>query len=249
VVPLLVFFVADTLNMLTISVLYHRDLAHGTIRLSPRLRRCWIWLGPWVTGMDPLGWTVMHRMHHAWTDTPKDPHSPSNVGLMGVFLAQLRSYERVLTDLLKDREETWRFGRELGLDVRPMYARKQWWLPWAVNAAGAVLIGLALGPISGAAWFVGIATHPIQGGLINGFGHSRGYRNHDTPDDSTNHIVVAALTYGEGFQNNHHANPSSPEFRSQWWELDLGFVFCLALEAVGLAEIAHDQRTINLQEG
>ncbi len=242
-VPALVtFFVADTLNMLTISVLYHRDLAHGAIRLRPSLRKLWIRLGPWVTGMDPLGWTVMHRMHHEWSDQPRDPHSPSNVGVLGVFLAQLRSYERVLVHLLKGREDAWSLGQDLGLQVHPMYGRGWWVLPWIVNGVVALGLGALVGWPVGVAWYVGIATHPIQGGLINGLAHSQGYRNFATPDQSTNNLAVAALTYGEGFQNNHHAHPASPEFRSRWWELDVGFLACLVLEALGLAEIRHDLR-------
>jgi len=240
------FLIADTLNMLTISVLYHRDLAHSSVRLSPRFRAAWIFLGPWLTGLDPLGWTVMHRMHHEWSDQEKDPHSPSNVGITGVFYAQLRSYERVLVALLRGEESARQRGADLGLEVHPIYARGLWYLPWVVNGVVALLLGFLLGWPVGLAWYAGIATHPIQGGLINGFAHARGYRNFSTEDASTNNIIVAALTYGEGFQNNHHAYPASPEFRSRWWELDAGFQAARLLEAIGLATIRHDLRIRNI---
>ena len=112
-----VFATAYVLNIVTISVGYHRGLAHGAVRLHPRLRRLVVMTGNWVTGLDPKAWVVMHRMHHAHSDTPEDPHSPVNVGIIGIAMAQLRSYERVLRGLKRDEPAFTKFAYDLDFDL------------------------------------------------------------------------------------------------------------------------------------
>src|SRR6187397_604644 len=91
-----VFLAAYLLNILMITVGYHRGLAHKAVRLHPALRKAVIVGGNWLTGLDPKAWVVMHRLHHAHSDTALDPHSPMNVGLLGIAAEQLRNYKRVI---------------------------------------------------------------------------------------------------------------------------------------------------------
>src|SRR6478735_2429383 len=86
-------FVAGyVLNMFYISILYHRGLAHKSVILGPRM----LWLiektGVWVTGLDPVSWVLMHRVHHLYSDQEKDPHSPKNGGIFSVWKSQYNSY-------------------------------------------------------------------------------------------------------------------------------------------------------------
>jgi stearoyl-CoA desaturase (delta-9 desaturase) len=64
---------------------------------------------------------------------------------------------------------------------------------------------------------------PIQGSIVNWFGHKSGYRNSQTPDDSRNTLMVDVFLMGELYQNNHHAFPNDPNFAKRPWELDLGY--------------------------
>ena len=73
-------------------------------------------------------------------------------------------------------------------------------------------------------------SHPLQGFVVNAFGHRFGGRNFDTPDHSRNNLIVAALVFGEGLQNNHHRYPASARFSYRLPELDLGYVWCQGLE-------------------
>src|SRR5262245_21858241 len=81
------------------SVGYHRGLTHGGVRLRPWFRRLLLVGGNWLTGIDPKVWVVMHRLHHAHSDLPEDPHSPVHVGVLRLPVEQIRSYARVLTGL------------------------------------------------------------------------------------------------------------------------------------------------------
>lgn len=238
---LVVFVLAYLLNILMISVGYHRGLAHGAVDLHPGLRRFVVLTGNWVTGLDPKAWVVMHRMHHAFTDTPQDPHSPSNVGLTGIALAQLRSYERTLRGLKRADPTFTAHAYDLDFDISWLNRTRRWYLPYVLH--GAIAAGLFLAGLGwlGLAYLLGIMSHPVQGGLVNALGHAVGGRNFDTDDDSTNNLPVAWLVFGEGLQNNHHRYPRSAKFAYRWWEPDLGYTACRAFAALGWLRIDEDQ--------
>ena len=232
-----VFLATYSLNVLTITLGYHRGLAHGALTFRPRVRALLLVGGNWVTGLDPKAWVVMHRMHHAFSDTPADPHSPSNVGLLGIGREQLRSYERTLRGLLRRDPTYTAHARDLDFDVSALNRRKLWMLPYVLHAAIAIALVAVGGWLLGACYFLGMMSHPVQGGLVNALGHSVGGRNFDTKDDSRNNHVVAWLVGGEGFQNNHHRFPSSARFSYRRSEVDPGYFAARVLEALGLLTI------------
>src|SRR5262249_44711914 len=98
---IIIFLIAYLVNMTYITVFYHLGFAHNAVLLKPRLRRFVVRTGNWITGLDAKGWACMHRLHHMYSDLPKDPHSPSNVGVIGVMSAQLRAYKKCLILLIK----------------------------------------------------------------------------------------------------------------------------------------------------
>ncbi len=97
-------------------------------------------------------------------------------------------------------------------------------------------LGLALrctAPLAwatGAAYWFGMMSHPIQGWMVNSLAHRYGYRNFASADQSRNHPLVAWLVMGEGYQNNHHEAPTSPKFSVRWFEFDSGYLLCLIAE-------------------
>ena len=88
-----------------------------------------------------------------------------------------------------------------------------WWLPTLLHIGIGAAIGFSFDMwLLGAAYSVGMLSHPLQGFVVNAFGHRFGGRNFDTPDHSRNNLIVAALVFGEGLQNNHHRYPASARF-------------------------------------
>ena len=69
---------------------------------------------------------------------------------------------------------------------------------------------------------------------INSAAHMWGYRNYETREDSRNNWLFAILTNGEGWHNNHHADPRSAQHGHQWWEVDLTYISLYVLEKIGL---------------
>ena len=235
-----VFLAAYLLNILTITVGYHRALAHKAVRLRPALRKAILVGGNWLTGLDPKAWVVMHRLHHAHSDTPGDPHSPVNVGILGIPLEQLRNYKKVIVGLLKEQPEYTRYAKDLDFPLNALNRFGLWYLPYLAHGAIGLALGLGLGWGLGAAYFLGMMSHPVQGGIVNSLGHAVGGRNFDTDDNSRNNHLAAWLIFGEGFQNNHHRYPGSASFSYHRHEIDLGYGACVLLEKLGLATIQRD---------
>ena len=237
---LAVFLATYLLNIVTITVGYHRGLAHRAVRLAPWAQRALVATGNWITGLDPKAWVVMHRLHHAHADTPLDPHSPANVGLLGIAAEQLRSYKRVIVGLARRDPAYTRHAVDLDFPLSRLNTSGLWYLPYLAHAVVGVALGASVGWLLGAAYFAGMMSHPAQGGLVNALGHAVGGRNFDTDDDSRNNHLAAWLVLGEGFQNNHHRHPASARFSYLAHEVDLGWGACLALDAAGVISIQRE---------
>lgn len=235
---LVVFAGAYALNMTYISVFYHRAFTHEAIRIHPKFRPFIIKSSNWVTGIDLKAWTCMHRMHHAYSDTMQDPHSPKRWGIFGTALGQLYSYNKTLRGLLRRNPEYTTVVKDLDFPVSDLNRRGLWLVPYLAHAAVWLVCGLVFNAwMLGAAYFVGMMSHPVQGWLVNSLGHAIGYRNYNCADDSRNNTLVAWTCFGEGYQNNHHRFPKSAKFSMKWFEFDLGFVVTKFLARLGIVEI------------
>ncbi len=233
-----VFLAAYLLNITYITVFYHRGLTHGAITMSPMTSRIVQATGNWITGLDPKGWSCMHRMHHLYSDTDKDPHSPRKYGIWRLMLAQLHSYNAVLRGLNRKDPKFTKVVPDLDFPVSWLNRKKLWYLPYFAHFAVWIVLGGAFGWwMLGYAYFLGMMSHPIQGWAVNAFGHSKGYRNFPLDDDSRNNTLVAWLVMGEGYQNNHHRFPKAAKFSIKWFEYDMGYTLCLMLQAVGMISI------------
>jgi stearoyl-CoA desaturase (delta-9 desaturase) len=234
----LVFVSTYTLNLLYISVFYHRGLTHRAVNLRPWVRQMVVWTGNWVSGLDPKGWVCMHRLHHQYSDTPKDPHSPHYQGVFKLALGQLHSYNRVLIGLIREDPKFMSVVPDLDFKVSWLNRKRLWALPYIVQALVAVAIGyFGHAWLLGYCYWIGMMSHPIQGWMVNSLAHKYGYRNFATDDRSRNNTLVAWLVMGEGFQNNHHHSPSSARFSVKWWEIDTGYYLCCVAKWFGLLKL------------
>jgi stearoyl-CoA desaturase (delta-9 desaturase) len=85
---------------------------------------------------------------------------------------------------------------------------------------------------------VHLAAQPFfAGGIVNGLGHSVGYRSFEMPSAATNLLPWGLLLGGEELHNNHHAFPRSARFAVQRWEVDIGWIFVCVFRALGLAKV------------
>ncbi len=169
--------------------------------------------------LNPRAYAILHRMHHAYSDTEKDPHSPHFFkDVFGMMIATKNMYmnylhfkiqpepafqgnypEWPLVDRIGD-SWFWRIGCGLFYIGFYIMFANHWWL------------------------FILLPIHflmgPLHGAIVNWCGHKYGYSNHDNDDHSKNSLPWDFLLMGELFQNNHHKKPNSPNFASKWWEFD-----------------------------
>lgn len=169
--------------------------------------------------LNPRAYAILHRMHHAYSDTEKDPHSPHFFkDVFGMMIATKNMYMDYLLHKIEP-EPAFRGN----YPEWPLIDRiGDSWL-WRISC-GLLYIGFYI--VFAEHWwmYVLLPIHflmgPLHGAIVNWCGHKYGYSNHDNDDHSRNSLPWDFLMMGELFQNNHHKKPNSPKFSSRWWEFD-----------------------------
>ena len=169
--------------------------------------------------LNPRAYAILHRMHHAYSDTEKDPHSPHFFkDVFGMMIATKNMY----MDYLKHKIEPepafrgnypeWPIIDRIGDSWLWRLACAAFYIWFYVTFATQWWMFLLL-PIH-------FLMGPVHGAIVNWCGHKYGYSNHDNEDHSKNSLPWDFLLMGELFQNNHHKKPNSPNFATKWWEFD-----------------------------
>lgn len=159
----------------------------------------------------PVGWVGTHRMHHAFSDSEKDPHSPRVIGLLKSQLHVWKEFNlnpMLVKDLIKNKSIV--FVHRHYFKILLLYISVLYYLD----------------PLYGIFGYSIPAVFAFHGtGMVNGVCHKYGYKNFNTGNDSRNNIAVALFSPGEGWHNNHHHSPMSSNFSHRWWEIDVTYMF------------------------
>ena len=234
---LLVAGVAYVLRAFGVTAGFHRLLAHGSFRTGRTTQFVLALLGSLATQGGPLWWVSHHRNHHRYSDSPQDLHSPRQRGFwyshMG-WMWDKASFERPATNV----KELYRF---------PELKALQRYYPLLILGQGLAFYGLGafLGshfPDTGTTgpqmlvWGFIISTVALWHAtfMVNSVCHVWGKRAYETGDVSTNNPLVALLTLGEGWHNNHHKFGYSARHGLEWWQIDLTYLSLRGLEVLGL---------------
>lgn len=224
-------------RMFIITGFYHRYFSHRTFKTSRAVQAVAAFLGTMTAQRGPIWWASHHRDHHRHSDEPPDIHSPVRHGVlwshMGWFLSDegLMTRRRAVPDLIRQPELRW-------VDRRHMLGPLS--LIAAMYGLGAALAAWAPGlGTSGpqmVIWGFAISTAALYHGTftINSVAHMVGSRRFQTGDDSRNNFVLALITLGEGWHNNHHYYPGAARQGFYWWEIDPTYYGLRALERLGL---------------
>ena len=215
-----------------VTIYLHRSQAHRGLDLHPvvgHFFRFWLWL---TTGMVTKEWVAIHRKHHAKVETAEDPHSPQTRGIRTLLLqgAELYRTESRNVETLE----------KYGVGTPDDWVERNLYAPYSWEGVGLMLIiDLVLfGPIGATMWAVQMAWIPVTAaGIVNGIGHYWGYRNFSCEDASRNIVPWGILIGGEELHNNHHAYGTSARLSSQWYEVDIGWMYIRGLEMLGLATV------------
>ena len=214
---------------LGIGIGFHRLLTHRGFQTRKSLEYFLTFCGLLALEGGAINWVVTHRIHHASTEQPGDPHSPrdgawwSHIGWILRGTAQQHP-EHVMR----------RYAPDLMKDPVHVLMNRLYFLPLAISG----LILFAVGGWTAVLW--GVFARVTLGlhitWLVNSATHMWGSRRFETNDDSTNSWWVALLTFGEGWHNNHHAFPRAARHGLKWYEVDVNWYGIAVLKYIGLAK-------------
>jgi stearoyl-CoA desaturase (delta-9 desaturase) len=214
---------------LGIGIGYHRLLTHRGFKTPKWLEYTLSIFGTLALQSGPLTWVTTHRVHHAFTETERDPHSPR----FGTYWSHMGWIMRG-----KAQQQTWadmqRYCPDFANDRFHQWINKYYWIPIVIVAAALFAIGGWTMILWGVFLKTVIGWHFTW--LVNSATHMWGTRRFETRDDSRNNALIAAITWGEGWHNNHHAYPRSARHGLAWYEIDINWITIRLLEMTGLAK-------------
>ncbi len=225
------------IRMFGITGFYHRYFSHNSFKTNRFWQFMFAVIGNSSVQRGPLWWAAHHRHHHRYADTAKDIHSPSRHGFIWSHMGWLTSPANFPTkmnyvkDWAKFPELRWINRFDI---VIPILLAVFLFLGGSILQAYAPQLKTS-GPqlliwgffISSVALFHGTVT-------INSFDHMIGTRRYDTPDTSRNNAILALITLGEGWHNNHHHYAITARQGFYWWEIDITYYLLKILSWLGI---------------
>ena len=207
-------------RMFAITAFYHRYFSHRTFNTSRAAQFVFAVLGASAVQRGPLWWAAHHRKHHRHADTELDVHSPAQHGFWWSHMGWITSRANYPTDVAQVPDLA-RYPELRFLDQHDLVVP--------------ILLAVLLFAIGGAQWliwgfFVSTVVLFHATCLINSLAHTLGTRRYNTDDDSRNSLLLALITLGEGWHNNHHKFPGAARQGFFWWEIDLSYYGLWLLE-------------------
>lgn len=208
---------------------YHRYFSHRSYKASRAMQFVLAFGAEVSLQKGVLWWAAHHRRHHKLSDQPGDLHSVRQSGFWWAHMGWLmsRGFEATDQAAIKD------FAKYP--EIR--WIDRHWWIP-PVSVA---LVTLAIGGVHALIWGFFVASVLSWHGTftINSLSHLIGTRPYDTTDDSRNNAVLALITLGEGWHNNHHHYQVAARQGFRWYQVDLTYYVLRALAAVRLVDDLH----------
>ncbi|MFN0049802.1 MAG: acyl-CoA desaturase [Cytophagales bacterium] len=235
-----IFFLAHWyLSLFAQTFFLHRYAAHQMFTMSKSAEKVFYVLTYIFQGssfLSPKGYGIMHRMHHAFADTEKDPHSPMySDGLFDMMWKTKKIYHDIRLDIadidpkFKKGVPDFKFIEWLGSQYLSRIAWGVFYVLFYVQFATAWWQYLLL-PIH---FFMG----PVHGAIINYFAHKYGYVSYQMSDTAKNLLPVDFLMMGESYHNNHHKFGGRANFGKKWFEFDPTYPIILGLNAIGVIKL------------
>jgi stearoyl-CoA desaturase (delta-9 desaturase) len=226
---LVIALVLYLVRIFAIGAGYHRYFAHRAFRTSRIFQFCLAFLAQTSAQRGILWWASKHRRHHKYSDTELDVHSPVQRGFLYAHVGWIFVPRNNDTDYAMVRDLT-RYKELVWLDRQP-------YLPAILLGTTTWLIAGWPGLVVGFCWSTVVLWHATF--TINSLAHVVGRRRYVTGDESRNNWLLALLTMGEGWHNNHHAYQVSVRQGFRWWEFDPTYYVLRALSWLGIVWDLH----------
>ncbi|HEY4416104.1 MAG TPA: acyl-CoA desaturase [Verrucomicrobiae bacterium] len=224
-------------RMFAITGFYHRYFSHKTFSTSRFAQFLFAVIGATAVQRGPLWWSYQHRHHHRHSDDEEDVHSPTQRGFWWSHIGWITSARNFPTDYSQ--------VRDLAKYPELVFLNRFDSLVPILFAGALFTLGHFIGewfPATGVTswqllvWGFFISTTMLfhATSSINSLAHLLGKRRYETEDNSRNSLLLALITLGEGWHNNHHRYMSATRQGFYWWEIDISFYLLKALSWTGL---------------
>jgi stearoyl-CoA desaturase (delta-9 desaturase) len=231
------------IRMFAITAGLHRYFSHKSFKTSRVFQFVLAFVAQTSAQSGHLWWAAKHREHHKYSDTPDDVHSPAQSGFFHAHVGWIFHPQSNKADYGYIKDFT-RFPELVWLNEHNKFP--------AVLLALAVFLTLGW---SGLVVGFFLSTVLVYHGtfMINSLAHVYGKQRYVTGDDSRNNWLLALITLGEGWHNNHHHYQSSTRQGFRWWEIDVTYYILKAMSWVRLvwelreppAEVVRGERKLN----
>lgn len=189
-----------------VNVALHRYYSHQSFKTTKFKEQILLWSSVITSLGSPAMWCSIHRMHHSHSDTDKDPHNPR---LYGIF--------KTWFTLWPAKAIPKRFFVPFIKTPMMRFVHNNYFLINFTVLFLLALIDIRLAAVAYCLPAVGCFHGASAIGVIP---HYFGYKRYKINDESRNSWVASILSLGEGWHNNHHANPGRWWQGETWWELD-----------------------------
>ncbi|MBV7532459.1 acyl-CoA desaturase [Chitinophaga sp. sic0106] len=229
------------LSLFSQTFFQHRYAAHGAFTMGKGWEK-FFFIFTYITQgssyMSPRAYAVMHRLHHAHTDTELDPHSPANSSnIFSMMWGTRTAYQKILHNKVeveskytRNLPEWTRFDKF----ANSTFSRLMW-------VAGYVLffVFFATSPWQFLLLPIVVSMGAFHGAIVNWFAHKYGYINFRLRNTAMNLLFVDVLMLGESYHNNHHKHPSSINFGRRWFEIDPSYYIIKLLAFIKIIKIVN----------
>jgi len=227
------------LSLFSQTFFLHRYSAHAMFTMS-KVSEKFFFIFTMITQgssyLSAYGYGVMHRMHHAFADTEKDPHSPKYDKTAMLMMMRTKDVYQNINKHKIEVEEKFTKG------VPKWQSFDDFASSWPVRLFWAAFYVTFYVAFDAEWWMyfllpIHFLMGPIHGVVINWCAHKYGYRNFEVSDTSKNFLPIDVLMMGESYHNNHHAHGANPNFGHKWFEIDPTYPIILLLNRLGIIKL------------
>jgi len=222
-------------HMFAITGFYHRYFSHRTFKTSRFMQFILALVGSSCVQRGPIWWASRHRHHHRHSDEESDVHSPIRHGFYWSHMGWITSKGAFTFDK-KSVPDLMKFPELVFLDrydnlVPVLEGVAMFFLGVFLQSLGFNTTGFQM-LIWG--FFISIICSSHATYTINSLMHLWGRKRYKSKDESRNSLLLALLTFGEGWHNNHHYYPGAARQGFYWWEIDLTYYGLWCMSKLGL---------------
>ncbi|OMH79101.1 putative acyl-CoA desaturase [Zancudomyces culisetae] len=231
---------------LGITAGYHRLWSHVSYKATRGLEIFLAFAGCAAVQGSIFWWSRDHRVHHRYTDTPRDPYN----ALEGFYHSHMGWM------LVRKDRRALGYADTTDLKANPVIRFQHKYYPalalLMAIAVPTLVCGLLWGDYRGGYFFAGITRMVVLHHAtfcVNSLAHTLGRSTYDDSQTAKDSVVTAVVTLGEGYHNFHHEFPKDYRNAIRFYQYDPTKWFIRACSVLGLASELYTFPSNEIEKG